>query len=95
MMNRGSSVRHWLDDACNQQNIVLNTVLEASQLVTIGQMVAADLGIAVVPALCKEQMQTRVMLYSHERQRFKTRCWANQAPARHFLRRQANFKVKQ
>jgi len=59
MMNRGSSVRHWLDDACNQQNIVLNTVLEASQLVTIGQMVAADLGIAVVPALCKEQMQDR------------------------------------
>jgi LysR family carnitine catabolism transcriptional activator len=40
-------------------HLSLNIVVEASQLATLGQFVKHDLGVSVVPALCKEQMLSK------------------------------------
>ena len=37
-------------------------LLEAHQLATIGRMVSVGLGVAVVPELCRQQMQTMGIL---------------------------------
>jgi LysR family carnitine catabolism transcriptional activator len=59
-MNRGSTIRRWLDDKFEQHlkqfGEKANIVAEASQLGTIGQLVAHNAGVAIVPALCKNQM---------------------------------------
>lgn len=58
-MNRESSIRKWLDEAILNADISLNTVAEASQLSTIGQLVLSNIGIAIVPQLCKQEMQNK------------------------------------
>lgn len=58
-MNRESTVRRWLDEIMHEAHIALNIVAEASQLGTIGQLVANNVGIAIVPQLCKLQMQSK------------------------------------
>ena len=58
-MNRESSIRRWLDETLLKANAKINIVAEATQLGTIGQLVANHLGIAIVPQLCKEQMQNK------------------------------------
>jgi len=61
-MNRESSIRGWLDEATQKANIRLNTVAEASQLSTIGQLVLSNIGIAIVPQLCKQEMQNKGLI---------------------------------
>ena len=56
-MNSGSSLRQWCDEQAAAQGLSLSHVVEASQLATVGHMVASGLGISVVPALCQTQMQ--------------------------------------
>ena len=50
-----SSVRGLIEDTLSQHNIALNPAFDAHQLATVIRMVSNDLGVAVVPALCKEQ----------------------------------------
>ncbi|MCY7296968.1 LysR family transcriptional regulator [Alteromonas sp. a30] len=55
-MNLGSTLRRWIDDVCAKRDIVLNIIAEGGQLVLLGELVAAGLGISVVPALTRQQM---------------------------------------
>ena len=56
-MNRGSTVRRWIDAIADANTLNLNITAEVEQLVTVGQLVAAGLGVSVVPSLCKPLMQ--------------------------------------
>lgn len=56
-LNRGSNTRRWTDSAIAQAGIEPPQVFDAFQLTTVGSMVAAGVGVAVVPALCRQQMQ--------------------------------------
>ncbi|MBT7376396.1 MAG: LysR family transcriptional regulator [Porticoccaceae bacterium] len=56
-LNRGSSTRRWTDSAIARAGAQPPKIFEASQLTTVGSMVAAGVGVAVVPALCHQQMQ--------------------------------------
>ena len=58
-MNKGSAIRQWIDSFMELNHLSLNIVVEASQLATLGQFVKHDLGVSVVPALCKEQMLSK------------------------------------
>lgn len=55
-LNRGSSTRRWTEDAFARESLSPPAIFEAFQLTTVGAMVAAGLGVALVPALCEEQM---------------------------------------
>lgn len=59
MMNRGSSIRQWLEQAFSGCGKAANIGAEAWQLDTLGEMVKAGLGIAIVPELCRPQMQAK------------------------------------
>ena len=56
MMNRGSAVRHW-----TEQHLALfgepTIVAETGQLATLGNLIKQELGIAVMPNLCKNHME--------------------------------------
>jgi len=56
-MNRGSWARNSTDRALQQAGVTPRMLSEASQLATIGRMVALGLGVSVVPALCRGQME--------------------------------------
>ncbi|MCV2885268.1 LysR family transcriptional regulator [Aestuariibacter sp. AA17] len=56
-MNRGSTIRGWLDDIFSTKALAVNVVAEANQLATIGQCVKFGLGVSVVPQVCAEQMR--------------------------------------
>jgi LysR family carnitine catabolism transcriptional activator len=58
-MNKGSAIRQWTDSFMEVNHLSLNIVVEASQLATLGQFVKHDLGVSVVPALCREQMLSK------------------------------------
>ncbi|MEP1383692.1 MAG: LysR family transcriptional regulator [Paraglaciecola sp.] len=58
-MNKGSAIRRWIDAYMETQIATLNIVAEASQLATLGQFVNYDLGVSVVPVLCREQMLSK------------------------------------
>ncbi|AWL12264.1 HTH-type transcriptional regulator CfxR [Saliniradius amylolyticus] len=58
-MNRGSALRSWCDRALANVGVQSSPVAEASQLSTVGELVSAGLGVAVVPALCKREMTRR------------------------------------
>ncbi len=55
-LNRGSSTRRWTEAAFARESLSPPAIFEAFQLTTVGAMVAAGLGVALVPALCEEQM---------------------------------------
>nr|WP_136252367.1 LysR family transcriptional regulator [Ningiella ruwaisensis] len=61
-MNKGSSIRKWVDDAFAKENIAYDLVAEASQLGTLGQLVKSGLGWAIVPQLCNQQMQAKGLI---------------------------------
>ncbi|MFT2092607.1 LysR family transcriptional regulator [Paraglaciecola sp. 2405UD69-4] len=61
-MNRGSAIRRWIDELMENKNYSLNIVAEASQLATLGQFVNYELGVSVVPALCREQMLAKKLV---------------------------------
>ncbi len=56
-MNRGSALRKWIDDIAMKHG-ALNIVAETGQLGTIGQLIKQQMGISLVPSLCKEQMES-------------------------------------
>jgi LysR family carnitine catabolism transcriptional activator len=58
-MNKGSAIRQWIDNYIQQNNMILDIVVEASQLATLGQFVKHNLGVSIVPALCQEQMENK------------------------------------
>lgn len=57
-MNRGSWSRATTDRALDSAGVVPDRLLEAGQLATIGRMVSVGLGVAAVPQLCREQMES-------------------------------------
>ena len=67
-MNVGSGIRQWVDSAFQAlsqdtgDDIKASIVAEASQLGTLGQLVKAGLGIALVPGLCQGQMEAKGLL---------------------------------
>lgn len=61
-MNRGSWMRRSTDRVLAAQGLQPASLAEASQLATIGRMVAAGLGVGVAPALCREQMEQQGIL---------------------------------
>lgn len=56
-LNRGSSTRRWTDNAIDEAGRKPPHIFEAFQLTTVGAMVVAGAGVAVVPALCQQQME--------------------------------------
>ncbi|MDF2179784.1 LysR family transcriptional regulator [Aliiglaciecola sp. CAU 1673] len=61
-MNRGSTVRLWCEERLQTQNISVQTVAEAGQLSTVGQLVASGLGLSLVPSLCQQDMLQRGLI---------------------------------
>lgn len=57
-LNRGSSTRDWTEQAIAEAGVQPARIFDAFQLTTVGSMVAAGVGVAVVPALCTRQMQS-------------------------------------
>lgn len=55
-LQRPSTVRQLLEESLAASDIELRVGVECHQLVTVGQFVAAGLGVSVVPALCEGQM---------------------------------------
>ena len=58
-MNRGSSVRRWIDEYMEEQGLMLDIVVEAGQLTTLGQCVKNELGVSVIPGICQQQMESK------------------------------------
>ncbi|MFC3095795.1 LysR family transcriptional regulator [Alteromonas sediminis] len=58
IMHKETSVRTWIDEAL-PAGLQLNIVAETSQLGTVGQLVAKSFGIAIVPELCRYQMEQK------------------------------------
>ncbi|MCZ8529306.1 LysR family transcriptional regulator [Alteromonas sp. PRIM-21] len=56
MMNRGSAVRHWTQSKLQQYG-ELNIIAETGQLSTLGKLIQNGLGISIMPAICKDQME--------------------------------------
>ncbi len=56
-MNRGSSIREWIEQHLKVQSIDLKVVCEANQLSTLGEFVKQGLGVSVVPGICQTQFQ--------------------------------------
>jgi LysR family carnitine catabolism transcriptional activator len=54
-LQRPSSVRAMIESTLNEAGIVLNVAFDAHQLTTVGRMVSEGMGVAVVPALCRQQ----------------------------------------
>ncbi|GAB5378837.1 MAG: LysR family transcriptional regulator [Aliiglaciecola sp.] len=54
-MNRGSSIRLWIEQFTQQHDLRLNIVVEANQLSTVGEFVKTDMGVSVVPGICQQQ----------------------------------------
>jgi LysR family transcriptional regulator, carnitine catabolism transcriptional activator len=55
-LQRPSTVRRLLETSLAAVNVDLRVGLECHQLVTVGQFVAAGLGVSAVPRLCEQQM---------------------------------------
>jgi len=55
-LQRPSSVRQLIEETLAKHDLSLSVAYEAHQLATVGRMVVTGLGVAVVPALCKQQM---------------------------------------
>jgi len=62
-LKRPSSIRLLMDNELAIENICLNVALETNQLATVVQMVASELGISVMPALYKQQIQALKLEY--------------------------------
>ncbi|WP_235898735.1 LysR family transcriptional regulator [Parahaliea maris] len=56
-LQRPSSIRQLVDSALAQRDLSLTPAFEAHQLVSIGRMVAAGLGVSVVPSLSAAQVE--------------------------------------
>jgi LysR family carnitine catabolism transcriptional activator len=56
MLHRPSSMRRLLEELLAGKGLELRIAHECHQLATVGQLVAAGLGVSVVPSLCERQM---------------------------------------
>jgi LysR family carnitine catabolism transcriptional activator len=56
MMNRGSAVRYWTQSKLEQYG-ELNIIAETGQLSTLGKLIQNGLGISIMPAICRAQME--------------------------------------
>ncbi|ADZ89735.1 LysR family transcriptional regulator [Marinomonas mediterranea] len=56
-LQRPSSVRAMIENALKEVNIDFTVAFDAHQLATVGRMVSEGLGVAVVPALCRQQAE--------------------------------------
>lgn len=54
-LQRPSSVRTMIENTLNAAGIELKVAFDAHQLTTVGRMVSEGMGVAVVPALCRQQ----------------------------------------
>ncbi|MBU2320701.1 MAG: LysR family transcriptional regulator [Gammaproteobacteria bacterium] len=54
-LQRPSSVRAMIESTLHEAGIELNVAFDAHQLATVGRMVSEGMGVAVVPALCRQQ----------------------------------------
>ncbi|WP_108124169.1 LysR family transcriptional regulator [Saccharospirillum mangrovi] len=55
-LQRPSSVRAMIEQTLSQADIQLEVAFDAHQLATVGRMVSEGVGVAVVPALCRQQV---------------------------------------
>ncbi|WP_114325061.1 LysR family transcriptional regulator [Candidatus Colwellia aromaticivorans] len=58
-LQKPSSIRELIDKTITANNIQLNVEFEANQLATIGKMISEQLGISIMPSLCKPQLQSQ------------------------------------
>ena len=54
-LQRPSSVRTMIESTLNKAGIELNVAFDAHQLATVSRMLSEGMGVAVVPALCRQQ----------------------------------------
>lgn len=54
-LQRPSSVRDLIENTVNDAGIELNVAFDAHQLTTVVRMVSENMGVAVVPAVCRQQ----------------------------------------
>lgn len=57
-----SSIRELIDRTIKANDIQLNIEFEANQLATIGKMISEQLGVSIMPSLCKPQLQSQGVL---------------------------------
>jgi len=55
-LQRPSSTRRLLEESLAAKGMELPVAFECHQLATVGQLVAAGLGVSVVPSICEQQM---------------------------------------
>ncbi len=61
-LQKPSSIRELIDKTIIANNIQLTIAFEAHQLATIGKMISEQLGISIMPSLCKPQLQSQGVL---------------------------------
>jgi LysR family carnitine catabolism transcriptional activator len=61
-LQKPSSIRELIDKTIKENDIHLNIEFEANQLATIGKMISEQLGVSVMPSLCKPQLQSQGVL---------------------------------
>ena len=54
-----SSIRELIERTIKANDIQLNIEFEANQLATIGKMISEQLGVSIMPSLCKPQLQSQ------------------------------------
>jgi LysR family carnitine catabolism transcriptional activator len=62
-LQKPSSIRELIERTITVNNIHLNIEFEANQLATIGKMIYEQLGISIMPSLCKPQLQSQGVMY--------------------------------
>ncbi|KGJ98551.1 LysR family transcriptional regulator [Thalassotalea sp. ND16A] len=62
-LQKPSSIRELIEKALTASDIRLNIEFETNQLATIGKMIAEQLGISIMPSLCKPQLQSQGVVW--------------------------------
>ncbi|MEY3018674.1 MAG: hypothetical protein RL336_1809 [Pseudomonadota bacterium] len=55
-LNRESAARRWVEDAIARHHTLASQRIECMNLATVGAMVAAGVGVSIVPNLCRQPM---------------------------------------
>lgn len=58
-LQKPSSIRELIEKTLTANNIHLNIEFETNQLATIGKMISENLGVSIMPSLCKPQLQSQ------------------------------------
>ncbi|OUS25128.1 LysR family transcriptional regulator [Thalassotalea sp. 42_200_T64] len=62
-LQKPSSIRALIEKVLTASDIRLNIEFETNQLATIGKMIAEQLGISIMPSLCKPQLQSQGVVW--------------------------------